>query len=384
MIRRLQQSALLRTILTSVFVLFMLAAAHLFMVVINAAERTHEYPDPTMGQSARLFSDRPMTEEIEAALRGAKTVEDQAVLEDALRRAEAGETIALRTLPVTRFLWLTALGLCVAGLFLIWTTSRIKSNAAQSIVGIFGGNLLWTGGIEYGLTLASRSMGIGKTIGVFDGQLYARYGEYVLLKHTWGPLALITAYLMFLESSRCPVFLFMRKNVPTMRGPIVSGRIGNYGPRSAFQYSTTVWAFYLLLLWAYDESVFGVYSLTTKGILFASVAGSIYCVWRLHQQRGWGPAVRYAVAAMCVVWTPIEIFAKWGVLREPWLLLEPTTAIIFFGGLALGTWALVRAQRKTKLERDPVDSSELEAIIDSVPAPKLKLAARKASSEVAA
>ena len=115
MIRRLHRSALLRTILTSVFVLFMLAAAHLFMVVINAAERTYEYPDPAMGQSARLFSDRPMTEEIEAALATAKTVEDQAVLEDALQRAEAGETIALRTLPVTQFLWLTALGLCVAG-----------------------------------------------------------------------------------------------------------------------------------------------------------------------------------------------------------------------------------------------------------------------------
>ena len=384
MIRRLQKSALLRTTLTSVFILFMLAAAHLFMVVINAAERTYEYPDPSMGQSARLFSDRPMTEEIEAALATAKTVEDQAVLEDALQRAEAGQTIALRTLPVTQFLWLTALGLCVAGLFLIWTTSRIKSDAAQSIVGIFGGNLLWTGGIEYGLTLASRSMGIGKTIGVVDGQLYARYGEYVLLKHTWGPLALITVYLMFLESSRCPMFLWMRKNVPTMRGPIVSGRIGNYGPRSAFQYSTTVWAFYLLLLWAYDESVFGVYSLTTKGILFASVAGSIYCIWRLHQQRGWGPAVRYAVAAMCVVWTPIEIFAKWGVLREPWLLLEPTTAVIFFGGLALGTWALIRAQRKPKVERDRADSSEPETTIDSVPAPKLKLASRKTSSEVAA
>ncbi len=111
MIRRLRQSALLRTILTSVFVLFMLAAAHLFMVVINAAERAYEYPDPTMGQSARLFSDRPMTEEIEAALASAKTVDDQTVLEDALRRAEAGETIALRTLPVTQFLWITALGL---------------------------------------------------------------------------------------------------------------------------------------------------------------------------------------------------------------------------------------------------------------------------------
>ena len=189
------------------------------------------------------------------------------------------------------------LGLTAFGAFLLWLTSRLKSDTAQTIVGIFGGNLIWTGGVEYGLTIAARSLGIGKTIGVVDGQAVAIYGEYVLLKHTWGFLALIAAYLLFLETSRCPVFLWWRKNVPTMRGPVVTGRIDNYGPRSGFQYATTVWGFYLLLLWAYDESVFGVYSLLTKAILLLSVAGSIYCVRRLHQQTGWGPALRYAIAA---------------------------------------------------------------------------------------
>ena len=167
-----------------------------------------------------------------------------------------------------------------------------------------------------------------------------------MLKHTWGFLALVTAYLLFLESSRCPVFLWWRKNVPTMRGPIVTGRIDNYGPRSGFQYASTVWGFYLLLLWAYDEDVFGVYSFVTKAIMVLSIAGSLYCVRRLHQQTGWGPALRYAIAAMIVVWTPIEIAGKWGVMNEPWLLLKPQALLVFFGGLALGTWALWRAQRK--------------------------------------
>jgi hypothetical protein len=228
----------------------------------------------------------------------------------------------------------------------MWVTSRLKSDAAQSIVGIFAGNLVWTGGIEYGLTIAARSLGIGKVVGVVDGQVVAMYGEYVLLKHTWGAMAMVLGYLLFLESSRCPVFLWWRVRVPTMRGPIVSGRIDNYGPRSAFQYASTVWAFYLLLLWAYDEHVFGVYGLFTKGVLVASLAGSVYCVWRLNQQTGWGTAVRYAVGAMIVVWTPVEIVGKWGLLKEPWLLLRPDTLLVFFGGLAIGTAFLWRAQRK--------------------------------------
>jgi hypothetical protein len=131
-----------------------------------------------------------------------------------------------------------------------------------------------------------------------------------------------------------------------MRGAVVTGRIDNYGPRSAFQYATTVWGFYLLLLWAYDERIFGVFSLFTRGVMLFSVAGSLYCVHRLHQQPSWGAAVRYAVAAMIVVWTPIEIAGKWGILREPWLLLRPEAYVAFFGGLAVGTWALWRAQHR--------------------------------------
>lgn len=355
----------LRTVLTSLFVLLMLGSAHLFMVAINAAEQGVAAPDPSGGVVARMFSDRPMVEELEGALQRARAPRDREVLEEALGVAEAGGAVELRTLPITRFLVWTSLGLSALGVFLIWLTSRLKSDAAQSILGIFGGNLLWTGAVEYGLTLASRSLGVGKAVGVVDGQLVAVYGEYVLLKHTWGAIALVLAYLLFLESSRCPVFLWWRKRVPTMRGPIVSGPIHNYGPRSAFQYVTTVWFFYLLLLWAYDEQVFGVFSLATQGILFAAVAGSLYCVWKLHHQPGWGPAVRYAVGAMIVVWTPVEILGKWGVMRQPWLLLETTTFLFFFGGLAVGTWALWRAAQKRRATL--AQSAEIERPLPSTP-----------------
>lgn len=334
--------ALIRTTLTSAFVLLMLASAHLFMVVINAVEIAVDPPLPAHGQVARMFSDQPLLGEIKAALQRTHDPAKQRVLETALASVERGEHLELKTLPVTRFLVFATLGLCLLGGVLLWLTSRLKSDAAQSILGIFGGNLLWTGAVEYGLTIGARSLGVGKAVGVVDGQLVVIYGEYVLMKHTWGVLAIVMIYLLFLESSRCPLFLWWRKRVPTMRGAVVSGRIDNYGPRSAFQYATTVWGFYLLLLWAYDEHLFGVYSWFTKSVMVLSIAGAMYCVQQLHQQIGWGPAVRYAVGAMVVAWTPIEIAGKWGVMRQPWLLLEPHALLVFFGGLAIGTWALWR------------------------------------------
>ena len=44
-----------------------------------------------------------------------------------------------------------------------------------------------------------------------------------------------------------------------------------------------------------------------------------------------------SVGAMIVVWTPIEILGKWGVFRAPWILLQSSSFLIFFGGLAVGT-----------------------------------------------
>jgi hypothetical protein len=49
---------------------------------------------------------------------------------------------------------------------------------------------------------------------------------------------------------------------------------------------------------------------------------------------------------MIVVWTPIEIAGKWGLFREPWLLIKPEALLVFFGGLAIGTWGLWRVQRR--------------------------------------
>ncbi|HRI54717.1 MAG TPA: hypothetical protein PLW65_31485, partial [Pseudomonadota bacterium] len=119
-----------------------------------------------------------------------------------------------------------------------------------------------------------------------------------------------------------------------------------------------------LLLWAYDEQLFGVHGWFTTAVLFLSLAASLFCMWRLHQQTGWGPAVRYAVGAMIVVWTPIEIAGKWGLFREPWLLLRPSTLLLFFGGLGVGTFWLWRAQRRVLAK----PSSRLDSMEATPPA----------------
>lgn len=338
----------LRTLSSSFFVLMMLASGHLLMVAINAAELKLHPRALQGGGEARFFTDSGLAAELSLASTRARRPEHQRALAGWAQQVRDGGQLSAKVLPVTPFLVFAAIGLTVLGLLLAWLTARLKREAAQTIVGVFAGNLLWTGGVEYGLTIAARSLGIAKSVAVIDGQPVAIYGEYVLLKHSWGALALVMVYLLFLESSRCPAFLWFRQRAPLMRASLVTGRIDNFGPRTAFQYATTVWGFYLLLLWAYDETVLGVHSLATRAILVLCLGGTLYTLRRLHQLVGWGPAIRYAIGAMVVAWTPVEILGKWGAFREPWLLLEPATVAIFFGGLGLGTVWLWRAQQASR------------------------------------
>ncbi len=344
-------SALTRATLAFIFIFATIAAGHLLMVALNAADRsisTDVYNQP--GVEARWFGDEPLLtafEQLQAEVGDPAQKETASQAADALR---SGQSVAVHMLPVSPFLVQVVFGLVILGLLLLAASRWIDNNGLQSVVGVFAGLLIWTGAVEYGLLIAGRLLGIAKSVELHGQHVVGAGGEYVLLKHTWGLLILVSSYLLFLESNRCRLFMWFRKQLPLMRGPLVIGRIDNFAPRTSFQYVTIMWAFYVLLLWAYDESVFGVHGLLTHALFFGSFATGGYLLLRLYRQATVGAAIRYAIPAAMLCWVPIEIAAKWGIFTEPWLILNPLTAVAFFGGAAIGTWLIVREIRRPARE----------------------------------
>ncbi|MCK4772814.1 MAG: hypothetical protein KAT18_07830, partial [Candidatus Latescibacteria bacterium] len=103
-----------------------------------------------------------------------------------------------------------------------------------------------------------------------------------------------------------------------------------------------------LLLLAYDEKIFGIYSWFTYAVFFLSLAFTGYMVLKLMTQPSTGATLRYAIPATMVLWNDVEIMAKWRYFKEPWLILRPLNALIFFGGLILGTILVLRGIRKQR------------------------------------
>lgn len=341
-------SALSRAALAFAFIFATLAAGHLLMVVINTLDHsisTDVYA--ASGPEGRWFGDWPISSEIQA-LAG----ESQGTHRDAVQNlAATGDEPEFSMLPVSPFLVFQLFVLVAIGGGLLLVSRWVRGDAVQSLLGVFAGLFIWTGAVEYGLVIAARLLGVAKSIKLHGGELIGVHGEYVLLKHTWGLLVVVLTYVLFLESNRCPFFLWFRRRLSLMRGSIATGRIDNYGPRTAFQYITIMWTFYVLLLWAYDESVFGVNSWFTHTVFFGSFAATGYMFLRLVSQASFGGALRYAIGTAIIFWNTIEIAAKWGLFREPWLVLNPATAIVFFGGAILGTWLVVREIRRAAAER---------------------------------
>ncbi|MCK4340859.1 MAG: hypothetical protein KAY37_03955 [Phycisphaerae bacterium] len=338
-------SALVRTVLAFMFIFSTLAAGHLLMVAINAVD--HAYSADVYQQAgldARWFGDRSLTEEIEALPANASR---STVIRQPSAATDAGLDQTLRMLPISPFLLVALTVLTALGLGLLVVSRRVHNDALQSVIGVFAGLLIWTGAVEYGLMIASRSLGVAKAVKVHADQLIGVYGEYVLLKHSWGLLVVVLIYLLFLESNRCNVFLWLRRKLALMRGAVATGRVDNFAPRTAFQYIMIIWTFYVLLLWAYDPTAFGPDGVFTHIIFFCSFGTAGFLLLRLYRQKTMGPAIRYAIGVAIVGWIPIEIAAKWGLFREPWLILNPLTAVAFFGGAILGTWLIVREIKRS-------------------------------------
>jgi len=333
-----------------VFIFFTLAAGHLLMVIINNIDETisrEQYSRPVV--EGRWFGDESVGVELEHLLSSARQsggMEEAAVYQEALEEFNETGRVTFFMFPVSGFVLVIMGAMVLLALILLVVSRYTKSNVIQTILGIFSGLLLWTGAVEYGLMTASRVLGIAKTFEVYDGVLIGRFGEYVLLKYSWGFLFLVIFYILFQESVRCNFFLFFRRNLKLMRGPVASGRIDNYAPRVAFMYATVMWFFYVLLLLAYDEKIFGIYSWFTYAVFFLSLAFTGYMVLKLMTQPSTGATLRYAIPATMVLWNDVEIMAKWRYFKEPWLILEPLNALIFFGGLILGTILVLRGIRK--------------------------------------
>lgn len=222
----------------------------------------------------------------------------------------------------------------ILGTSLLLATRWMRSTGWQSAAGALAGVFLWTGLVEYGFLFGAEAIGVGALEGT--------RGEYRIMQHTWGLLAMLMVYLLFHEGVRCPFFVWIRRACRLTRGVTVSGRVTNYGPRVAFEMVALLWLGYVALLGLYDKGLAGEHHPVTYAFFLACMGAGIWMLERLARIRDAGYAIRYAIPTVIVVWNCVELTSRWGVFQEPWVTLDPVIMGLIGAGFALGTTLVVR------------------------------------------
>jgi len=231
------------------------------------------------------------------------------------------------------FAWACA----ITGILALYSTRFMKSDGWQSFIGCMAGLCVWFAW-EYSLMYGGHDLGITYT---WNGS----YPEYRMMKWTYMMLLMVFLYLLFQESVRCNFIFYLRKKLRLMRGAIATGKVDNYGPRTFFEYIMVTWTFYVLLMIGYDEVLFGAYSWFTYILFFASFSVFFYLTYKLLGYDRFGANLRFAIPTVTILWNDVEILAKWGMLKEPWVHINWPIMSVIIGGFLVSTYLIVKDLR---------------------------------------
>jgi len=223
--------------------------------------------------------------------------------------------------------------ICVMLAAVVMYISRfIKSSAWDTFCGLIAGTLLWAGLVEIWVKLGAQAIGAE---------------EQKVMELTLAIIIPLILYFLFNENTRCNLFISLRKVLHTQKGAVREIPIETWGPRTAFKMFTLIWMGHVALFFAYDPDFFGTQSLFCKIFFISCLIGGTYLFYRLTKAEEMGFAYRYAIPTVVVIWSCIETLAKWKILSEPWITLNPAFLILVVVVFVL-TIVLIRRAEKAK------------------------------------
>ena len=272
-----------------------------------------------------------------------------------------------------------AVGLAIA----IWGVF-VKGDVKQTLMGLFGGLLFWTGwveflfgyfaarfGVHYDLvgsgivqTTTEYVNGIGVSHemlinGVNVADIPADYlkalrgsrPEYLIMPASFGFWVMFMVLYLFGSKTGCHALNWLQKVFfGKKRDEIVPSNLSRHTAITTFEeLNVMMWTCYLLLMFVYDPVFLGESHPVTIAIAIGCLIGS-YFMFKMELKLGaWGPNIRMAISTVVVFWTFVEVFARNGLLKEFWispLQHIPEMAVILACFLALGVYVVVKAVRK--------------------------------------
>ena len=292
----------------------------------------------------------------------------------------------METTMTASVLHYSAFAMGAVGLAMVIAGVFVKGDTKQTLWGLFGGLLFWTGWVEflfayyaarYGVHYDLVGSGIVTTtteylngIGVSHqtlingvdikdipvAELKAMTGsrpEYLIMPATFGIWMMFMVIYIFNTRTGCHAYNWLQKVFfRDKRNEIVSRSMSHHASITTFlELNVMMWTLYLALMFMYDPVFLGDSHPVTLIVAVGCLVGSVF-MFRYQLKLGaWGANIRMAVSTVIIFWTFIEVFARNNLLSEFWVdpmnhKVEMFTILACF--VALAAFVTVRAVRNRR------------------------------------
>ena len=280
----------------------------------------------------------------------------------------------------------SAFAMGAIGLIMVIRGVFVKNDTAQTLWGLFGGLLFWTGWIEFLLSYYAARYGahydligsgvVTTTTQYLDGigishetlingvnindmthaELKALTGsrpEYLMMPATFGLWMMFMVIYIFNSKSGCLAYNWLQKVFfKEKRNEIVPKSMTRHTSITTFlELNVMMWSLYLLLMFCYDPVFLGDSHPITLLIAIGCLVGSIFMFRYQLKLASWGANIRMAISTVLVFWTTVEIASRNNLLNEIWIEPQqyiPQMITILVAFLALAAFFIFKAAKHKK------------------------------------
>lgn len=237
----------------------------------------------------------------------------------------------------------------LAGMIIAIVGVFVKGETKQTILGLAGGLLFWTGWVEFLFQYYVDRYGMQPVTDPLTGKV--TQPEYLILPASFGFLMMFYMIYIFSTRTGCNFFNWIQRQLMGKNRDIIVARpMTRHTSLTTFmELNLMMWTSYLVLMFCYDSNFLGDTHPVTLILAGVCLIGSVFIFLKQTSIRSWGLNIRMAIATVLVFWTFVEILGHIGLLNEIWVapmdhIAEMSILGVLF--LCLGIYILWASMKK--------------------------------------
>lgn len=206
----------------------------------------------------------------------------------------------------------------LAGLLLVIGGVFVKGDTRQTVCGLIGGLLFWTGWVEFLFQYYATRWGTQPEME--NGEVVTR-PEYLILPASFGMWMMVMTLYIFSTKNGCNFINWWQRMILRSHKNEIAARPMTYHTSivTFMELNMILWASYLLLMFCYDKNFLGDRHPITSIVAAGCLLGSIFIFRKQLKLSSWGANIRMAIATVIVFWVPVEVLGRLNFFHEFWV-----------------------------------------------------------------